>query len=198
MVLPGLRPCFALLAGAILSAQAQIMSVDLGHEFFKVALMKQGAPLEIVLNSHSKRKTTTAVSFFETSRVFGDDALAHISKAPTKVPTFFHSLLGQNFTGPEDLQSGGPWWKQFGLSELFYKFDLGYDAERGVPTFKVGDTESQGEEVLASILSFAKQMSEDSSDGKPVRELVVTVPSDATLDRDRPLCQLVRLQDVGY
>lgn len=181
MVLPGLRPCFALLAGAILSAQAQIMSVDLGHEFFKVALMKQGAPLEIVLNSHSKRKTTTAVSFFETSRVFGDDALAHISKAPTKVPTFFHSLLGQNFTG-EDLQSGGLWWKQFGLSELFYKFDLGYDAERGVPTFKVGDeVESQGEEVLASILSFAKQMSEDSSDGKPVRELVVTVPSDATL-----------------
>jgi hypothetical protein len=78
MVLPG-RPWIVFLAGAILSAQAQIMSVDLGHEFFKVALMRQGMPLEIVLNSHSKRKTTTAVSFFEASRVFGDDALAHIS-----------------------------------------------------------------------------------------------------------------------
>eukprot|EP00438_Fugacium_kawagutii_P030015 Skav230451 [mRNA] locus=scaffold2124:55467:58256:+ [translate_table: standard] len=185
MVLPGLRSwSAALLASAILSAQAQIMSVDLGHEFFKVALMRQGMPLEIVLNSHSKRKTTTAVSFFEQSRVFGDDALAHISKAPTKVPTFFHSLLGQNFTSEADVQNGGPWWKKFGLSDLFYKFDLGYDAERGVPTFKVGDSETQllqGEEVLASILSFAKQMSEDSADGKAVRELVVTVPSDATL-----------------
>ena len=184
MVLPG-RPWTAFLAGAILSAQAQIMSVDLGHEFFKVALMRQGMPLEIVLNSHSKRKTTTAVSFFEASRVFGDDALAHISKAPTKVPTFFHSLLGQNFTSEADVQSGGPWWKKFGLSNLFYKFDLGYDIERGVPTFKVGDSETlatlQGEEILASILSFAKQMSEDSADGKSVRELVVTVPSDATL-----------------
>ncbi|CAE7936523.1 DNAJ1 [Symbiodinium sp. KB8] len=46
-------------------ADAQIMSVDLGHEFFKVALMRQGVPLEIVLNSHSKRKTSTAVSYFE-------------------------------------------------------------------------------------------------------------------------------------
>lgn len=183
MVLPG-RPWIVFLAGAILSAQAQIMSVDLGHEFFKVALMRQGMPLEIVLNSHSKRKTTTAVSFFEASRVFGDDALAHISKAPTKVPTFFHSLLGQNFTSEADVQSGGPWWKKFGLSDLFYKFDLGYDVERGVPTFKVGEDEAhllQGEEILASILSFAKQMSEDSADGKSVRELVVTVPSDATL-----------------
>jgi molecular chaperone DnaK (HSP70) len=42
----------------------QIMSVDLGHQFFKVALMRQGVPLEIVLNAHSARKTTTAVSFF--------------------------------------------------------------------------------------------------------------------------------------
>ncbi|CAK9079957.1 Hypoxia up-regulated protein 1 [Durusdinium trenchii] len=137
--------------------------------------------MEIVLNSHSKRKTTTAVSYFEASRVFGDDALAHISKAPTKVPTFFHSLLGQNFTSEADLEVGGAWWQKFGLSDLFYKFDLGYDAERGVPTFKIAETEAQGEEVLASILSFAKQMSEDSADGKSVRELVVTVPSDATL-----------------
>ncbi|CAJ1454974.1 unnamed protein product [Effrenium voratum] len=170
-----------LLAAALLATcQAQIMSVDLGHEFFKVALMKQGAPLEIVLNAHSKRKTTTAVSYLEAARVFGDDAMAHISKAPTKVPTFFHSLLGQNFTA-EELHSGGTWWQKFGLSESFYRFELGYDEERGAPTFKLGDVEVQGEEVLASIFSFAKQMAQDSADGKPVRELVVTVPSDATL-----------------
>jgi len=171
-----------LLAVSVLSScQAQIMSVDLGHEFFKVALMRQGVPLEIVLNSHSKRKTSTAVSFFEASRVFGDDALAHIGKAPTKVPLFFHSLLGQNFTSEAAVQSGGAWWQEFGLGELFYKYDLGYDAERGVPTFKLGEMEAEGEEVLASIFSFAKKMSEDSADGKTVRDLVVTVPNDASL-----------------
>ncbi|CAE6961102.1 hyou1, partial [Symbiodinium sp. CCMP2456] len=160
---------------------AQIMSVDLGHEFFKVALMRQGVPLEIVLNSHSKRKTSTAVSYFEASRVFGDDALAHVGKAPTKVPLFFHNTLGQNFTSEADVQAGGAWWKEFGLSELFYKYDLGYDEERGVPTFKLGDMVAEGEEVLASIFSFAKKMSEDSADGKSVRDLVVTVPNDASL-----------------
>jgi len=161
--------------------QAQIMSIDLGHEFFKVALMRQGVPLEIVLNGHSKRKSSTAVSFFEATRVFGDDAVAHASKAPTKVPMFFHSLLGANFTDKADVQTGGAWWKQFGLSETFYTYDLGYEAERGVPTFKLGDLEMYGEEVLASLISAAKKMAEDSADGKTVRDLVVTVPSDATL-----------------
>jgi len=171
---------FTLLA-LLSSCQAQIMSVDLGHEFFKVALMRQGVPLEIVLNSHSKRKTSTAVSYFEASRVFGDDALAHVGKAPTKVPLFFHNTLGQNFTSEADVQAGGAWWKEFGLSELFYKYDLGYDEERGVPTFKLGDLVAEGEEVLASIFAFAKKMSEDSADGKSVRDLVVTVPNDASL-----------------
>eukprot|EP00931_Biecheleriopsis_adriatica_P050390 TRINITY_DN2916_c0_g1_i1.p1 TRINITY_DN2916_c0_g1~~TRINITY_DN2916_c0_g1_i1.p1 ORF type:complete len:917 (+),score=314.47 TRINITY_DN2916_c0_g1_i1:111-2861(+) len=162
--------------------QAQIMSIDLGHEFFKVALMRQGVPLEIVLNSHSKRKSTTAVSFHEASRVFGDDAVAHAGKAPAKVPMFFHSLLGLNFTSEDDVKPGGAWWKKFGLSETFYgAYQLGYEAERGVPTFKLGDLEAQGEEVLASIISAAKTMAEESAEGKTVRDLVVTVPSDATL-----------------
>ncbi|CAE7218607.1 hyou1 [Symbiodinium sp. CCMP2592] len=164
---------------------AQIMSVDLGHEFFKALFLALSwavmVPLEIVLNSHSKRKTSTAVSYFEASRVFGDDALAHVGKAPTKVPLFFHNTLGQNFTSEADVQTGGAWWKEFGLSELFYKYDLGYDEERGVPTFKLGDMVAEGEEVLASIFAFAKKMSEDSADGKSVRDLVVTVPNDASL-----------------
>uniref|UniRef100_A0A7S1M027 Uncharacterized protein n=1 Tax=Alexandrium catenella TaxID=2925 RepID=A0A7S1M027_ALECA len=161
--------------------RAQIMSVDLGHEFFKVALMRQGKALEIVLNSHSKRKTSTAVSFFESIRIFGDDALAHQGKAPAKVPMFFHSLMGRNYTAA-DMQEGGQWWADFGLGDKFYSYQLGYDAERGMPTFKLGDgNETDLEEVLAHIFQSARQMTEESSEGKPVRDLVVTMPSDATL-----------------
>ncbi|CAE8698950.1 unnamed protein product [Polarella glacialis] len=162
--------------------QAQIMSIDLGHEFFKVALMRQGVPLEIVLNGHSKRKTATATSFWEASRVFGDDALTHVGKAPDKVPMFYQHMLGWNFTSEADVAVGGDWWKSFALGDKFYKFNLGYGAERGAPTFKLSDlNEAEGEEVLASIIFFAKQMAEESAEGKPVRDLVVTVPSDATL-----------------
>eukprot|EP00930_Biecheleria_cincta_P097788 TRINITY_DN8946_c0_g1_i2.p1 TRINITY_DN8946_c0_g1~~TRINITY_DN8946_c0_g1_i2.p1 ORF type:complete len:905 (+),score=262.09 TRINITY_DN8946_c0_g1_i2:96-2810(+) len=177
--LGGLLGSFAVLFHV---AQAQIMSIDLGNEFFKVALMRQGVPLEIVLNPHSKRKSLNAVSFKQASRVFGDDCAADLGKAPKKVPIFYHSLLGQNFTDAKDVAAGGAWWKAFGLDERFYSYDLGYDAERGVPTFKLGDDlEVQGEEALASLISFAKKMSEESADGKAVRECIITVPSHATL-----------------
>lgn len=157
------------------------MSIDLGHEFFKVALMRQGKPLEIVLNAHSKRKSATAVSFFESIRIFGDDALAHQGKAPAKVPMFFHSLMGKNFTA-EDVQADGKWWADFGLGNKFYSYSLGYNAERGVPTFKLAEgNETDPEEVLAHIFQYARQMTEESSEGKAVRDLVVTMPSDATL-----------------
>merc|ERR1719230_104349 len=96
------------------SCNAQIMSVDLGHEFFKVALMRQGAPLEIVLNPHSKRKTATAVSFFEGVRAFGDDAIPHASKAPSKVPTFFYNQLAYNYS-ESDVSPSGKWWENFAL-----------------------------------------------------------------------------------
>eukprot|EP00428_Durinskia_dybowskii_P019552 CAMPEP_0170213858 /NCGR_PEP_ID=MMETSP0116_2-20130129/6555_1 /TAXON_ID=400756 /ORGANISM="Durinskia baltica, Strain CSIRO CS-38" /LENGTH=906 /DNA_ID=CAMNT_0010464413 /DNA_START=121 /DNA_END=2841 /DNA_ORIENTATION=+ len=164
-------------------ASAQIMSVDLGHEFFKVALMRQGKPLEIVLNTHSKRKTTTAVSFHEAVRVFGDDALAHQGKAPAKVPMFFHSALGKNYTA-DDIMEGGKWWADFGLGDRFYAFDLIYNSDRGVPMFKLGDDwHATGEEVLAHVLFFCKQIAEASGEGETftVKDVVITVPSDATL-----------------
>jgi hypoxia up-regulated 1 len=161
--------------------EAQIMSVDLGHEFFKVALMRQGAPLEIVLNPHSKRKTATAVSFLEAVRAFGDDAVPHAGKAPSKVPTFFHSQLAHNYSS-QDIQAGGLWWTNFALGDKFYAYDLGYDEDRGVPTFKFGsEKEFSAEEVLANILYFAKTLAAASADGKPVKDAVVTVPPNANM-----------------
>jgi len=158
------------------------MSVDLGHEFFKVAIMRQGKPLEIVLNTHSKRKTTTAVSFHEEVRVFGDDALAHQGKAPAKVPMFFHSSLGRNYTA-QDVSPGGRWWSDFGLGDMFYAFDLGYNDTRGTPAFKFGSDVMHGEEVLGHLFFFCKEMAEASGEGDviKVRDVVITVPSDASL-----------------
>jgi hypoxia up-regulated 1 len=171
------------LTAFFLVADAQIMSFDAGHEFFKVALMRPGAPLEIVLNGHSKRKTPTAVSYFDAIRQFGDDALAHKGKEPTKVPMFFHSFMGKNFTSAEAVKAGGEWWDSFAFDEKFYSFSLGYSEDRGVPFFNV-KSDSDGfhqEEVFAAIINYARKLAEESNNGKPVRDLVVTVPADATL-----------------
>jgi hypoxia up-regulated 1 len=68
------------------------------------------------------------------------------------------------------------------LGDKFYSYSLGYGEERGVPTFYLtGENATEGEEALGSILHFARKMAEDSSDGKSVRDLVVTMPSDASL-----------------
>jgi len=168
--------------GALSGVSAQIMSIDLGHEFFKVALMRQGKNLEIVLNAHSKRKTTTAISFFEHVRVFGDDALAHQGKAPAKVPMFFHSTIGKNYSA-EDVVVGGKWWADFGLGDTFYAYDLVYNADRGTPAFKFGEEVMSGEEVLAHLFYFCKEMAEASGEGDifTVKDVVITVPPDATL-----------------
>mmetsp|Transcript_63526 Transcript_63526/g.125689 ORF Transcript_63526/g.125689 Transcript_63526/m.125689 type:complete len:909 (+) Transcript_63526:90-2816(+) len=178
--MPGASALYAVGWLALLHlGQAQIMSVDLGHEFFKVAVMRQGRPLEIMLNAHSKRKTSTAVSFAEPIRAFGDDALVHQGKKPMKVPMFIHSMMGDNFTA-EDVSAGGKWWDRFGLGSRFYTFNHGYEAERGVPTYKVTDgNDTSPEEVLAHILHAAQKMTEE--DGKPARDLVVTITSDANL-----------------
>lgn len=60
-----------------------ILSIDLGNQFFKVALVSTGK-FEIVHNLQSKRKTPTAVSFKSAVRNFGDDALIDSAKSPAK------------------------------------------------------------------------------------------------------------------
>eukprot|EP00929_Paragymnodinium_shiwhaense_P119025 TRINITY_DN90912_c0_g1_i1.p1 TRINITY_DN90912_c0_g1~~TRINITY_DN90912_c0_g1_i1.p1 ORF type:complete len:915 (-),score=410.13 TRINITY_DN90912_c0_g1_i1:381-3125(-) len=188
----GFRTAGLFLAGGLLAlsglGEAQIMSIDLGHEFFKVALMRQGVPLEIVLNPHSKRKTPTAVSFMDAIRAFGDDALQHQGKGPSKVPMFFHSFMGKNFTSASDVAPGGEWWKAFGLGDKFYSYDVTYEEERGVPTFQFrGENATYKEEALASIIYFARTLAEESADGKKVKDLVITVPADASLRQRQAL-----------
>lgn len=181
------------------------MSVDLGHEFFKVALMRQGAPLEIVLNGHSKRKTSTAVSFLETVRTFGDDAVPHAGKEPAKVPMFFHSLLGHNFTAA-DILPGGRWWDEFALGDQFYSLNLGFDDDRQTPTFVISNDQIlSGEEVLANVLSEAKRQSEEFADLKKITDLVVTVQSNANMRQRQAIvaageiagCRVVTLVNSG-
>ena len=53
-----------------------VMSVDLGHEFLKIAIVKPGVPMEIALNKEGRRKTANIVGFKDGERLFGDAALS--------------------------------------------------------------------------------------------------------------------------
>lgn len=68
---------FAIRNGSL--AQAAVMSIDYGTEWFKVGLIKPGIPLDVALNKDSKRKTQAVVTIRDNERMYGSDAVALVS-----------------------------------------------------------------------------------------------------------------------
>lgn len=54
------------------------MSIDLGAESLKIAIVSPGKPMEIILNTDSQRKTPLAVAFRDGDRLFGEAALTTV------------------------------------------------------------------------------------------------------------------------
>lgn len=71
------------------------MSVDLGSEWMKIAIVSPGVPMEIILNTDSSRKTPIAVAFRDGERFIGDSALNVGVRFPEKTFTHFIDLLGK-------------------------------------------------------------------------------------------------------
>ena len=55
-------------------ATGAVIGIDLGGEYFKIALVKPGKSLEIVLNVESKRKTATMVGYHDGEQLFSTSA----------------------------------------------------------------------------------------------------------------------------
>jgi molecular chaperone DnaK (HSP70) len=83
----------------LVSAKA-ILGVDLGSLYMKVALVQRGAPLEIVTNMHSKRKTEQMILFDQNARFYGADASSLLARKPTQTPVGFSIMLGRDEDHP--------------------------------------------------------------------------------------------------
>ena len=77
-----------------------ILGVDLGSLYMKVALVQRGAPLEIVTNLHSKRKTELMILFDQGARFYGSDASSLLARKPTKTPAAMSVMLGRDESHP--------------------------------------------------------------------------------------------------
>lgn len=89
-------------AGSLISCVSAkaILGVDLGSLYMKVALVQRGAPLEIVTNLHSKRKTEQMILFDQDSRFFGADASSLLARKPTRTPGAMTVMLGRDENHP--------------------------------------------------------------------------------------------------
>ena len=77
-----------------------ILGVDLGSLYMKVALVQSGAPLEIVTNLHSKRKTEQMILFDRGQRFYGADANALLARKSQLTPVSMSVMLGKDDAHP--------------------------------------------------------------------------------------------------
>jgi len=147
-------------------AAVAVMSVDLGSQWMKVAVVSPGVPMEIALNPESKRKTSVAVSIKDGERKFGSDAMVVCVKSPKHCYYYLLDLLGKKLDHPSVVA----------YQQRFPYYKLEADPERGTVMFRHDeDTVYSVEELLGMILAHAKTQAETYT-GQTVRDAVITTP----------------------
>ncbi|KAH9500372.1 Hypoxia up-regulated protein 1 [Bulinus truncatus] len=143
------------------------MSVDLGGEYFKVAIVKPGVPMEIALNKESSRKTPTIVAFRDGERHFANEALTTAIKFPSKAFGYLMQIIGRHYDDPQ-VQL---------YRKRFPYYNMLKDEERGTVLFKMDDdTVYSVEELLAMILEQAREYAQSFAE-QEIKDAVITVPA---------------------
>ncbi|KAI4875826.1 hypothetical protein NFI96_024442 [Prochilodus magdalenae] len=159
--------CLALALLPSPTASVAVMSVDLGSEWMKIAIVKPGVPMEIVLNKESRRKTPVAVCLKENERLFGDSALGVSVKNPKVVYRYLQNLLGKTAKNPQVAQ----------YQKYFPEHQLQSDEKRGTVLFKNSEeTLYSPEEILGMVLNYSRGLAQDFAE-QAVKDAVITVPA---------------------
>ncbi|XP_013911305.1 PREDICTED: hypoxia up-regulated protein 1 [Thamnophis sirtalis] len=189
------RPRLPLLGRLLLAALAclpplsdslAVMSVDLGSESMKVALVKPGVPMEIVLNKESRRKTPLAVALKETERLFGDGAAGMAIKNPKVTFRYFQDLLGKHFDNPQVAR----------YQSWFPEHQLEKDARRETVIFRLSDKlQYSPEEMLGMVLNYSRALAEEFAE-QPVKDAVITIPAYFNQAERRAVLHAAKMADL--
>uniref|UniRef100_A0A7S2EWC0 Uncharacterized protein n=1 Tax=Trieres chinensis TaxID=1514140 RepID=A0A7S2EWC0_TRICV len=163
-----------------------ILGVDLGSLYMKVALVQRNSPLEIVTNLHSKRKTEVMVLFDQGTRFFGADANSMVARKPLLTPSSLGVMLGRGHDHPTVKV----------LAERHYPITPTYNETRFGACLKIDGKEFTPEELVAMILSHAKDITA-AFGVNTVKDCVLTVPSFYTQHERRALLDASALADLN-
>ncbi|XP_060818511.1 hypoxia up-regulated protein 1 isoform X2 [Bombus pascuorum] len=163
-----------------------VMSIDMGSESMKVAIVSPGVPMEIALNKESKRKTPVTIAFRNGERSFGEDAQVVGIRSPQNSFSYILDLLGKSIDNP--------------MVELYKKrfpyYHIISDDERKTIAFRLDEnTTYTPEELLAQILHKGKEFAENSA-GQKISEAVITVPGFFNQIERRALVQAADLAGI--
>uniref|UniRef100_A0A673YS82 Hypoxia up-regulated protein 1 n=1 Tax=Salmo trutta TaxID=8032 RepID=A0A673YS82_SALTR len=163
-----------------------VMSVDLGSEWMKVAIVKPGVPMEIALNKESRRKTSVAVCLKENERLFGDGALGVSVKNPKFVYRHLQSLLGKKHDNPQVAV----------YQKRFPEHHLVTDASRGTVLFSNSEEmQYSPEELLGMVLNYSRGLAQDFAE-QPIKDAVITVPAFFNQAERRAVLQAAQMAGV--
>uniref|UniRef100_A0A9L0SKF4 Hypoxia up-regulated protein 1 n=1 Tax=Equus caballus TaxID=9796 RepID=A0A9L0SKF4_HORSE len=177
--------CWALMAVLLadllaLSDTLAVMSVDLGSESMKVAIVKPGVPMEIVLNKESRRKTPVTVTLKENERFFGDSAASMAIKNPKATLRYFQHLLGKQEDNPHVAL----------YRARFPEHELGFDPQRQTVHFKISPCSSHPRRYWAwfsiTLVPWLKIL-------QPIKDAVITVPAFFNQAERRAVLQAARM-----
>ncbi|KAF9105412.1 Hypoxia up-regulated protein 1 [Mortierella sp. GBA35] len=167
------RSLFALGAVAALGAlclnttpvDAAVMSIDYGTDWFKVALVKPGIPLDIVLNAESKRKTQSAVNIRGDNRAFGSEALSLATRFPQDSYIGLKRILGRDYDDDHCVEFRNT-----------FTNNMIRDPVRGTAAFETtAGNQFTVEELVAMQFALAKKQAEETA-GESVKDVVITIP----------------------
>merc|ERR1711871_644258 len=142
------------------------IGIDFGSDTMKVAIVQPGAPMEIVTNLQSKRKTPTAISFYRGERLFGADATAIIARKPDLTFVKMNRILGKSAEHPVVKQ----------MKDQFYPYEIYRNETTGRTVYKQEQTFYSPEELIAMMMQYAKEITANYG-GKVIKDCVLTVPS---------------------
>ncbi|KAG9295442.1 hypothetical protein G9A89_013471 [Geosiphon pyriformis] len=144
--------------------EGAVMAIDYGTEWFKVALVKSGVPMDIVLNRDSKRKTQSVLTIREKERYYGSDSVSLATRFPRNTFFSLKRILGRNF---DDKFSRD-------YRDL-YSNDMIPDSHRNTIAFQVDNETYSVEELVAMQFAHAKELAQTTAQ-EVVRDVVITVP----------------------
>ncbi|MGH0129777.1 UNVERIFIED_CONTAM: hypothetical protein FKN15_059461 [Acipenser sinensis] len=163
-----------------------VMSVDLGSEWMKIAIVKPGVPMEIVLNRESRRKTPVAVCLKENERLFEDGALGVSAKNPKLVFRYLQGILGKTLDNPQVAL----------YQKRFPEHQLEKDEVRGTVLYRVSDElRYSPEEILGMVLNYSRSLAQEFAE-QPIKDVVITVPAFFNQAERRAVLQAAQMADL--
>ncbi|CAO3565139.1 unnamed protein product [Mortierella alpina] len=146
-------------------ADAAVIAIDYGTDWFKVALVKPGVPLDIVLNTESKRKTPSAITIRGDERAFGSESLSLATRFPQDSFIGVKRILGRDYDDDHCVEY-----------RKTFTNTMSKDPVRGTAVLETtAGVKYTAEELVAMQFALAKRQAEDTA-GETIRDVVITVP----------------------